>query len=425
MIEGIDVVRADLPATTRVAYLNTGTAGPIPRPTADVMADEARKEACEGRIGPTAFHEFLARLDGLRTQLSAFVGADPHEVGLTHNTTEGMNIGIWGHDWKPDDEVVTTTLEHGGALLPLYELHKRVGVSVTFAEIGDGRAEQTLEALDHALRPGVKLVVLSHVTYGTGAVLPLREIIGIAHGRDIPVLVDGAQSVGAIPVNMHALDVDYYAFPGQKWLLGPEGTGGLYVRSDRLTELDPTFTGFLGSDHDSYQPNDVAAFAPREGANRYETASVYRPGIAGFGRSLAWLTGHDLDGRVFEPIRQLAHHASAQVQSLPGCQVLTPEHQIAGLVAFRVDGLDLGGCVEFLGASGTLIRSIPDNGTLRISCGFFNTHTEIDRTIELIRDFRKVGTNSSREHTATCADLPGQRVGLGHSEEGAHANADQ
>ena len=166
-------------------------------------------------------------------------------MGLTHNTTEGMNIGLSGLDWGAGDEVVTTTLEHGGALLPLYQLHRRHGVRITFADVGNGERDAALTAIERAIHPGVRMVVLSHVTWGTGAVLPIGEIAQLAHEAGAQVLVDGAQSVGALPVDVHALDVDVYAFPGQKWLCGPEGTGGLYVKRAQLDAVQPTQIGIL------------------------------------------------------------------------------------------------------------------------------------------------------------------------------------
>ena len=285
----IDAVRSGLPITQRLAYLNTGTAGPLPAPTVDAMIEAARTEAEKGRIDHQGFQHLFDRLTDLRAGLAAFVGAEPGEIAISHNTTDGMNIGIWSLPWQPGDRVVTTTLEHPGALLPLYLLHRRFGVDVTFAEIGRGGRAETLEAMARAIRPGTKLVMLSHVTWGTGAVLPLREIVELAHAAGALVLVDGAQSVGSIPVDMHADGADFYAFSGQKWLCGPEGTGGIFVRADRMDRFTPAFIGPFGIKHDeTYRPNDAAAFEFAPGAQRFEVGSVYRPGIYGLRASVEW-----------------------------------------------------------------------------------------------------------------------------------------
>jgi L-cysteine/cystine lyase len=385
---GLDVaaVRAELPVTGKVAYLNTGTAGPLPRATVAAMQDEAAAELDEGRIDIAGFYAFFDRLTSLRAGLAKFVGVDADEVGLTHHTTEGMNIGVWGIDWQPGDEVVTTTLEHPGGLLPIYQLHKRQGVKVTFANCGDGEPEEVLDALRRAIHPGVRAVVLSHVSYQTGAVLPLRQIVDLAHAAGALVVVDGAQSVGAIPVSMHELGVDVYAFPGQKWLCGPEGTGGIYVARDRLAELQPTFVGGFGIDHHSFKADQIE-FQAAEGAQRYEVGSLYRPAIRGLAASLSWIEGL---GPIYGAIAELSTYCRARVAELPGAEVLTPEQdEPSGLVAVRLPGVDGERCLEFLSDGGVRIRSIPENGALRISCGFYNTPGEIDRTVELLREFQR------------------------------------
>jgi L-cysteine/cystine lyase len=383
----VDAIRGSLPVTQRFAYLNTGTAGPLPAPTVDAMAEGARTEGDLGRINHAGFQELFDRLTELRAGLATFVGADPGEIAVSHNTTDGMNIGVWSLPWRAGDRVVTTTLEHPGALLPLYLLHRRFGVEIEFAEIGRGGRAETLEAMAKAIRPGTKLVVVSHVTWGTGAILPLREIAELAHAAGALVLVDGAQSVGSIPVDMHADGTDFYAFSGQKWLCGPEGTGGIFVPADRIDRFTPAFVGGFGVKHDeTYRPNDPEAFEFAAGAQRFEVGSVYRPGIYGLKASVEWRSA--LGTATFEAIADLAGYCLERVGELPGVEVLTPNQEpLSGLVAFRLPGVDVASAVEGMAAAGVAIRSIPDNQALRISCGFFNTREEIDRTLGLVEAF--------------------------------------
>ena len=380
----IDTVRDQLPSTQPAAYLNTGTAGPLPVATARVMAEEAREELEQGRIRPDGFPKLRERINGLRDDLAAAVGAQPGTTGLTQGTTVGMNIAVHGLDWRPGDEVVTTSQEHGGALLPLYVLHRRQGVKVTFASVGNGEADRALEELKKAIRPGVKAVVLSHVLYTTGAVLPLREISELAQAAGAALIVDGAQSVGAIAVDAPALGVDAYAFSGQKWLLGPESTGGLYVREDRMDAFELTFVSFMGIDHERYRWDDPDALFPAPGAGRYQFVLPYRPSVAGLAASLAWVRDEVGRQAAHARIAENARYCWERAQELPGAEVLTPAGQLAGLVAVRVPGLDLVQTVERLAANQVLIRSIPENGAFRISTGFFNTRAEIDRALELL-----------------------------------------
>src|SRR5262249_48027763 len=131
--------------------------------------------------------------------------------------------------WRSEDEVLTSTVEHPGIVAPLHHLARRSGVSLrTVAP----------EAVAYAITDHTRLVAVSHVSFSTGACLPIAEIASAARDTGALLLVDGAQAVGALPVDVHALDVDAYAFPGQKWLCGPEGTGALYVRPGLM--LQPT-----------------------------------------------------------------------------------------------------------------------------------------------------------------------------------------
>jgi L-cysteine/cystine lyase len=277
-------------------------------------------------------------------------------------------------------------LEHPGVALPLYQLHRRLGVRVDFADIGSGATDQTLTAIAKAIERRCDLLVLSHVTYSTGALLPVADIVELAHRRDVPVLVDGAQAVGAIPVDVRTLGADYYAFPGQKWLCGPEGTGALFVRRDRLGELSPAFVGFRSIDHRRYQPNDPDSLTFAPGAARYEVGSVYRPGIVGLRATAEWHAQHS--NSIFERTNTLARYCRRNVSRLPGTDMLTPLCNMAGLVAFRLEGVDPERCVEALAHHNITIRHIPDNGSLRISCGFFNTEADIDTALGALAEVR-------------------------------------
>ncbi len=170
-------IRGQLPATTSSVYLNTGTYGPLSRRASAAMAKHGTEDLEEGRLrgGTQGFEAYAERLAGLRSDLARVVGAGAEEIALTRSTTEGVNLGIWGRNWSEADEVVTTSGEHPGILFPLALLRKRYGVKITFADIGHGESDRTLQAFEDVLHPGVKMVALSHVLYTTGAVLPLAK----------------------------------------------------------------------------------------------------------------------------------------------------------------------------------------------------------------------------------------------------------
>lgn|SRR6185369_2867295 len=375
-------IRAQLPATARCAYLNTGTCGPLPSVAANAMAEASQNETVHGRADTEGYQLLATQVAGLRAQLAKVIGALGSEIAFTHNTTEGVNIVLAGFPWRVG-RIVTTTLEHSGTLVPLYQARRRHGIEVSFADIGDGAADRTLDVVSQALRSEADLLVLSHVCYGTGAVLPIGELVKLAHGAGCRVLVDGAQAVGAIAVDVAELGVDYYAFPGQKWLCGPEGTGGLFVRSDLVENLEPTMPGSFSVDLDAYRQNDPVSLVFLPSAARFESASVYRPAVAGLSAAVAWLE-HLGWGEIYSTISDRTSYALSRIDELSGVTSSTPADAHAGLVAFDLEGVDSVACVGRLLGTGVAVRRIPDSGALRLSCGFFTTEEDVDRALDLI-----------------------------------------
>src|SRR5215469_3128149 len=282
----IATIRAELPVTQRYVYLNAGTNGPLPRPAHDALVASSQVELEEGRIGSASFARLFQNLTGAREAAAAVLGCHPDEVALTHNTTEGMNIAVMGLAWQRGDEVVTATTEHPGGLYPAYLLHQRYGVRVRMTEIGTpGR--DPIEELRRALSPRTRAVILSHVNWATGMVLPIRELAELAHSVGALLICDAAQSCGMVPSDVYALGVDAYACSGQKWLCGPDGTGVLFVRRDRWSDIQQTYIGYFG-----VQPGMCdrdGNYVPANTARRYDVGTVYPGGLRALQASLRWI----------------------------------------------------------------------------------------------------------------------------------------
>jgi L-cysteine/cystine lyase len=392
--EKIPAIREALPSTAAGIYLNTGTAGPLPRETARAMAEAEAWELRTGRADNNFYKDSLERRAEARAAIAAVLGTDPSRVALTHAATEGMDVATWAIDWKPGDRVVTTNLEHAGGLGPLWAVRERLGVELAIADVGlgglggvaaAGAAAQSaagadpaaiLEVFDRAIVPGTRLVALSHVAWATGAVLPIREIAEMAHARGALVAVDGAQAVGAIPVWVEDLGVDFYAVAGQKWLLGPEGTGALYCAPSVLDRPRITYAGYW-----SFESIDLAA----EGklwpdARRFDGAGFHGPSVLGLARSAAWLSMFVGLPWIHERIGRLGREAAAMLAEVPGVEVLTPRENMAGLVSFKIAGWNSTAALRELSQRTLCIaRTIPPLDAIRISVGFFNTEGELRR----------------------------------------------
>jgi L-cysteine/cystine lyase len=340
--------RAQFPVLERIAYLNAGTFGPLARSTVDAMSAELCHDVEDGRTGTPWFERVLALREDARSALATFVGVGPESVALTSSTTDGCNLVAAGLGLGPGDEVVTTGAEHPGLLLPLHVTGARVVV-----------VEPTPDAICAAVGPRTRLVAISQVLWTDGTVLPVSEIRA---QTGVPVLVDGAQSVGAIPVDATA--IDFLTISGQKWLCGPDSTGGLVVTDpERLAVRTPSYFSKVTSEPDG-------SFVAKPGAARFDPAWWSAGALSGLLAALAtrppWWSARAREAA--ETCRELL---SARFD------VVTPPER-ATLVSFRPRG-DTAAVVAHLHAHGVHIREIPGTGLVRVSCGWWTSDDDLAR----------------------------------------------
>jgi L-cysteine/cystine lyase len=306
-------------------------------------------------------------------------------VALTHSTTEGINLALGTIDWRPGDRAVTTSLEHPGVTGPLAMLRDRLGVEVVEAEIGDGGDDaRTLAALEDAAAGGrTRAIVASHVTWSTGARLPVAAIAALARRCGASGILDGAQSAGAIPLAVDEIGADFYAVSGQKWLLGPEGTGALAVgRSVVASVLPPVGGFFAASTHYA-----VGRDALWPDARRFETAGLHKPSIVGLARSAGWLSMFVGLPWAHARAARLAGVAAGRLAAMPGVTLVTPRARMATLVSFRVAGWTSEEVAEALGRRvHAIVRSIPGLDAVRLSVAFFVTDDELRRVLDAVEE---------------------------------------
>ncbi|MEQ8839746.1 MAG: aminotransferase class V-fold PLP-dependent enzyme [Miltoncostaeaceae bacterium] len=359
-------------------YLNHGGAGPLPEPAVAASVDALRLGAERGR----GTLEAVMRMEGvaarLRARVAGLLGAVPRQVGLTSNTTNGLNVAIWGLDWHEGDEVITTALEHPGLSVPLGVLARRRGVRLH--HIPSREAHDDLPGAVAALvGPRTRMVALSHVAYGTGAVLDIAATAAAIAGSGALVVVDGAQSAGAIPVDVGALGADVYAVPAHKWLYGPEGLGAVWVADAAQDRLDIAFSGYESGT--AHTPDGGLSAHP--GARRFEMSTPPMPLLSGWAASLDWLeeTGWPA---VHERILAGAAAARAALSDIPGLEVLTPEGPQAGLLSFALEGHDAARACARMAARGVIVRWLEHPPALRASWGFHWCHGDVTRLREAV-----------------------------------------
>jgi L-cysteine/cystine lyase len=378
----IEMIRAAMPAVTRAVYLNTGTNGPLPRCAYDAIVDYARGEFENGRIGQPVYDRFVNMMNETRALIAELLGCAPEEIALTHNTTEGMNIALLGLDWREGDELITANTEHEGGLNPVALLKARYGINVIYTEIGTCNCDP-LFSLQRALTPRTKALVLSHVSWSTGAILPMRELCEMAHQVGAMVICDAAQACGMVPSNVYELGVDAYAISGQKWLCGPDGTGALFVRREAFPKIQNTFTGYYGLKKRVTNAQAEIEFA--DTAQRYQYASHYAPSVKGLFAALQWLRDEIGWEWVYQRTRELGQYAYAALSDIPRVKLYMPRDQIAGLIHFTVDGIAPADLTAQLYEQNILIRHVPEPLLNRVATGFYNDEQDIARLVDGIQ----------------------------------------
>lgn len=378
-------VRAALPSLAAAIQLNTGSVGPMPAEVAAAMAQLSEYERDFGRAQVEYWLETAQRIDEARAGVAAVLTADLDEVALTHAVTDGMNAGTWAIDWRDGGRAVTTCHEHPGGVGPLYMVCDRFGVDLAFAEFaGNAPDDEIVEQFDRLITPGTRLVSLSHVLWTSGLVLPVRRIADIAHERGALVLVDGAQAAGAIPVSVRDLGADMYAIPAQKWLLGPEGLGALWVSRELLAreQARATFaTYFTFASSDSRGNREV-----QQDARRFQVVGYHRPSVVGMARAIGWLTMYVGLDFVYRRGAEMARYAADRLAEIDGVELLTPRDRMAGLVSFRIRGWEIEAALQELQSrTFSIARTIPLVNALRMSVGFWTTEDEIDRFLDGVR----------------------------------------
>jgi L-cysteine/cystine lyase len=332
----------------RYAYLNAGTTGPLARATVDAMEAELQADLDRGRFGEPYFERMLELRSEVRERIAELLGVQPDSVALTSSTTDSCNIVLAGLGLVPGDEVVTTDEEHFGLLGALHASRARVVVAP---------AGRVLEAVT----PDTRLVALSHISWVTGNGMDP----GLVQAQTgMPVLVDGAQSVGAIPVE--AGGFDFYTISCQKWLCGPDPMGALYVRDpEALRVALPTYFSQA-----SYDPD--GAFTPAEGAARFDSGWLSVPYLAGL---IAALDGAP-EWR-FEHARRMTDRCH---ELLAGRFRVVTEPRASTLVSFEVEG-DAEKVAKDLYEHGVLVRNIPKTNLVRVSCGYWTSEEDLERLV--------------------------------------------
>ena len=389
-------VRADFPVLARLvnghplAYLDNAASAQQPAAVIDAVAGYARSHHANVHRGVhTLSQEATALYEGAREKVRGFVNAaSTAEIIFLRGTTEAVNLVAQAHGrprLKAGDEIVVSWLEHHSNIVPWQMLCEQTGAVLRVVPI-DRRGVVDIDAYRAMLGPRTRIVALAHVSNALGTVLPIRDYLAAARERGITTLVDGAQAVPHLPVDVQSLGCDFYAFSGHK-MYGPTGIGVLYGREQVLEAMAPWQGGgdmILSVSFDRTTYNHLP--------HRFEAGTPNIGGAIGLGAAIEYLEALGIE-RIAGHENQLLEHAVAELAGIPGLAFIGTAPEKSSLVSFTIEGLhphDLG---TVLDAQGVAVRTghhcampvmeyfgVP--ATTRASFGLYNTHTEI----EVLRD---------------------------------------
>jgi len=380
-------VRGHFNVVDGLTFMNNGTYGPSPHNVVEANTRYDRELAAD----PTNNYGASGR-DAVRARMAAFIGVTADEVALTRSTSEGMNIFTLGMDWKAGDEVVFSTHEHGGGIQPLTHMEARRGIKLVRVEIPSPpeSVDQIVKIYERAMTPKTRLLMVSHMPYVTGVIMPIEQLADLAHSKGALISVDGAHPLGMLDLDLKATGIDHYAAAGQKWLLAGSGTGVCYVKRGLQDAIWPHM-GYT----DLKTANDPKS--ANFGARKYELGGQrHVPSVLGMGDALEF---HEAIGKktIEARVRQLSTRLRKGLRDIPGVKMWTSEDPTfaAGLTLFSVRDIPMENVVKAIyGFNRVWIRTMGTGNlnAVRAATHIYNMPDEVDRLLEAVTHVSKNAT---------------------------------
>jgi L-cysteine/cystine lyase len=384
----IDKHRQAFPGLEDKVYFNFGGQGILPQVALEAIIETYRYLQQHGPFSVGVNAWLIQKKALLRSAIAQELNVSPTTITLTENVTAGCNIPLWGIEWRGGDGILMTDCEHPGVIAVVKEIARRFGVEIDIAPLKETLNQgNPTEVIERSLRPNTRLVVLSHLLWNTGQVLPLAEIVKVCRDNrlsPIRILVDAAQSVGSLPLNLTEIGVDFYAFTGHKWWCGPAGVGGLYIHPEAFEEIQPTFVGWRAVNTDA--KGELLGW--KNGGERFEVATSAYPEYEGLRAAIAIHQQWGTPLERYQKICQLSQFLWQELSKLDKIQCLKTSPPEAGLVSFRVKGdrshLQI---VNELEKRGFFLRTIADPDCIRACVHYFTLASEIEKLVATIEEF--------------------------------------
>jgi len=369
-------IRKAFPISKKLCYLNNGTMGPSPMSV--IKAIESKTMEVNTNL------KYHANDEEAKTSLAKLLGTQAEEIALTHNVTEGINIATWAFDLRKGDEVILTDQEHVGNALPWLNRQRLEGIVIRSFHPED-TAEKVLAQVKKLINPKTKVIAIPHIPCTTGQVYPIKEICEIARNAGVMTLIDGAHGAGMLNLNLKDLGCDIYSSCCHKWLLGPKGTGFMYVRKDLIENSSALFVGGHSDTGWTLNTEEQSIKGFQLNAHRYHYGTQNYANFYGINEAVNFNQSIGTE-RIANRIVELNNYLFKQLKTLgKDVQILTPEESRsrAGIATIKLLTIDNSKFISKMRNDNIILRYLPESGhnAIRISTHIYNDFSEIDRLI--------------------------------------------
>ena len=364
-----------------IIMMNNGTVGPMPEPVFNTLMKYFKVQA----TNPYDCYNYFPKLkEGVRDKVAAFIGADPDEIAINRNTTEGMNTAAHGLDMKEGEEVLLSSLEHPGGTHPWRLKEKRFGIKITEVPIAvpPKSTEEIVNAFEKAITPKTRAISISHTVYITGLIAPIKELSEMAHKHEVVVIVDSAHGIGMLDLDMHEMGCDVFCTSPYKWMGAPTGAGVMYVKKESQDKFYPLIAS--------------SGWDTNENAKRFETLSQRADPILFAVEEAVDFNNAIGKQRIERRIKTLAGYLKQELQKIPKVRLHTPTdpYLSGGLTALSIEGVKAETIVDYVREKYNIVirtigRDRDNTRGVRVSTNIYVSTGYVDMLLEDINYLAK------------------------------------
>ncbi|PZV17066.1 MAG: cysteine lyase [Pseudanabaena sp.] len=392
--------RSHFPALENRTYFNFGGQGVMCGAALDAITKNFRHIESLGCFSNAAGDWMMSEYDMTKAAIAQELQVGSSTITLTENTTVGCNIALWSVDWQKGDRLLLSDCEHPGIIAGAIQIQKRFGIEIDYFPLTNNRnasaegddSASVVDLLVQHLQPKTRMVMLSHICWNTGQVVPLKAIAKACHDLNILVAVDAAQSVGVLQLNLADIEADFYAFTTHKWWCAPLGLGALYIRPETFDAIEPVFVGWRGLTGKYPNSHNQIVQWRKDGA-KFEVASSTYALYEAMRIAIAHANSWGTQLQRYQRICQLSKILWERLDALPHIDCIRQLPPESGLISFKVNSELAKSSIakkphsliakQLEAEHQVLIRALAEPDCLRASVHYLTSISDIDRLVSI------------------------------------------